>query len=155
MPRPRVRALWFAANNPRLLLRNSGGILRLTPTTSSCHSNTDRTCTALHCTNSVQEPNMLTYCALAVLVTNLYFLYFLYFICGCLFLCNWYCVHVRLMLVRIKINQNQSINQFGASRCTGRENIALVDHEIREVQIYQNQTCYTSAFRQMKSTVFL
>ena len=49
---------------------------------------------------------MLTYCALAVLVTN----------------------------------------EFSASRCTGHENIVLVDREIREIQIYQNQTCYTSAF---------
>jgi len=37
-------------------------------------------------------------------------------------------------------------NEFSASRCTGHENNVLVDHEIREVYIYQNQTCYTSAF---------
>ena len=37
-------------------------------------------------------------------------------------------------------------NEFSASRCTGHENSVLEDHEIREFQIYQNQTCYTSAF---------
>ena len=31
-------------------------------------------------------------------------------------------------------------NEFSASRCTGHENIVLVDHEIREVQIYQTFT---------------
>ena len=34
-------------------------------------------------------------------------------------------------------------NEFSASRGTVHENIVLVDHEIREVYIYQNQTCYT------------
>ena len=30
--------------------------------------------------------------------------------CDCLFLCNWYCVHVRLIFVRININQSVTVS---------------------------------------------
>ena len=54
----------------------------------------------------MQEPNMLTYCALAVLVTN----------------------------------------ESSASKCMGHENLVLIGLEMKELQMYQNETCYKTGF---------
>ena len=55
---------------------------------------------------SMKEPNMLTYCALVVLVTT----------------------------------------EFSASRCTGHQNIVLVDHEIRKLKFTQTRHITDFAF---------
>ena len=55
---------------------------------------------------SMQEPNVLTYCALVVLVTN----------------------------------------ESSASKCMGHENLVLIGLEMKELQMYQNQTCYKTGF---------